>query len=300
MKGVVLKYTYQAYDLNKTIYNPYNHAFALDIGQMVGALVPMHQLVDLNINQKEYGLYLAMEHLSERTVKHWLGHDDFIMMSYKKYNSNSQQYAIMRPISYALDATGDEAFEYLKQVYDINNVLNSVMLSAYIADDDYCQGIDVSQEIQDSELRRITIINWDLDHALLSYNKGEFSMPSERDGLGEAFDILKQNKPHGSSLCHRKWVFSHVYTQSPEFRIQVRQRLEELLDNELKPENVIDRINYYRQIDQEYYDYSNKQVLDEMERFAKERPAILRKEIDELEEWVKDGIHPVFLKTTQN
>jgi len=295
-KGIVFKYTYQAYDLKKTIYNPYNHVLALEIAKELGALVPAHQLVDLNINEKSYGMYLAMEHLSRRTVKHWLGHDDFKMMTYKKYNTNEQQYSVMRSIADVLDAKGDETLSILEKIYDLDNVLNLVMLSAYISDDDYCQGIDISQEIEDSELRQITSVNWDLDHAFLLFENGQYSMPSKREGIGEAFDILKQNKPHGASLCHRKWVFSHVYTQSTKFRKLVRDKLESVLDNELSVENINAMIARYRMIDQDYYQGRNEAVLKELERYAKERPIVLRQEINELEEWVKEGVHPVFLE----
>ena len=294
LKGIVFKYTYQAYDLKKTDYNPYNHALALDIGDAVGALVPAHQLVDLNINDQSYGLYLAMEHLSKRSINHWMGRDDLTLYTYKKFNNEHQTFALLYPIGLILKATGEASLDLLLKSYDLDNVLNSVILSAYIADDDYSQGIEVIERPQDSELHLITSINWDLDHAFLSYKGGEYSMPARRKGTGEAFDILKQNKAHSDSLCPRKWVLSHVYTESEKFRQLVRDRLELLLEGELSPKRVIKMIAKYRTIDQVYYDGQNQKVLEDMEIYAKERPVVLRQAIDDLEAWIKVGIQPAY------
>ena len=289
MKGVVFKYTYQAYNLKKTFYNPYNHALALDIANAVGALVPAHQLVDLNINDNSYGLYLAMEHLSERSVKHWLGKEDIKLYTYKKYNDEHQNFSLLLPLAEIMRIEGEPAFDIFLESYDLDNVLNSIMLSAYIADDDYCQGVELTEKTGVGEKRYITSINWDLDHAFLLFENGQFSMPAKREGLGEAFDVIKQNKPHGHSLCPRKWVFSHVYTQSKRFRDEVRQRLEAVLGNELSSEKVIAMIEKYRTIDGIYYEGANNEVIDEMIMFARQRPQVLRQAIDDLEAWIEAG-----------
>ena len=294
MKGVVFKYTYQAYDLKKTIYNPYNHALALDIGDAVGALVPAHQLVDLNLNDQSYGLYLAMEHLSKRSIKHWTGRDDLVLYTYKKFNNEHQQFSLLFPIGQILKAKGDAALDLLLESYDLDNVLGSIMLSAYIADDDYCQGIDVIEEPRDSKPHLITNINWDLDHAFLFFKRGKYSMPVQRKGIGEAFDILKLNRRHEDSLCPRKWVLSHVYTESKKFRALVRDRLESLLENELSRESIVQMIAKYRAIDEVYYEGRNQKVIEEMEHYAKERPIVLRQAIDDLEAWVEDGSELVY------
>ena len=118
-------------------------------------------------------------------------------------------------------------------------------------------------------------------------------MPAQRKGIGEAFDILKQNKAHSESLCPRKWVLSHVYTESKEFRELVRDRLEFLLENELSPQRVIQMIAKYHAIDQTYYEGRNQKVIEDMEDFAKERPKVLMQAIDDLEAWVKVGVQPI-------
>ena len=294
MKGIVFKYTYQAYDLKKTVYNPYNHALALDIGDAVGALVPAHQLVDLSINDQSYGLYLAMEHLSKRSIQHWMERDDLTLYTYKKFNNEHQEFALLFPIGRILQTKGEASLDLLLKSYDLDNVLNSIMLSAYIADDDYCQGIEIIEKSEDSKPHLITSVNWDLDHAFLFYQDGEYSMPARRKDNGEAFDILKQDKAHSDSLCPRKWVLSHVYTESEKFRQLVRDRLESLLANELSSEQVIKMIEKYRAIDQVYYDGENQKVLEDMEIFAKERPIALRQAIDDLEAWVKVGVQPAY------
>ena len=250
---------------------------------------PAHQLVDLNINDKSYGLYLAMEHLSERSVKHWLGKEDIRLFTYKKYNDEHQNFSLLLPLAEIMRIEGEPAFDIFLESYDLNNVLNSIMLSAYIADDDYCQGIELTEKTGVDEKRYITSINWDLDHAFLLFENGQFSMPAKREGLGEAFDVIKQNKPHGHSLCPRKWVFSHIYTQSKRFRDEVRQRLEAVLENELSSEKLIAMIEKYRTIDGIYYEGANNEVIDEMIMFARQRPQVLRQAIDDLEAWIEAG-----------
>lgn len=288
VKGVVFKYTYQAYDLRKTRYNPYNYAFALDIGDAVGALVPAHQLVDLNINDTSYGLYLAMEHLSARSVKNWLDKDDLEVYTYKKFNNVGEQTALLFPLQHILKFKGEEAYQVMLKSYDVNNVINSVMLSAFIADDDYCQGVDIVEKHGPEQTdRTVTSVNWDLDHAFLSFKTGRYEMPAERVGLASGFDILEQNKPYNRSLCQRKWMISHVYAESKEFRIKVRDRLESLIQNELKIENIEAMLNKYRKIDNVYYDGEHKQVIDDMLTFFEQRPAILLRRLAEIEQWVE-------------
>ena len=168
------------------------------------------------------------------------------------------------------------------------------MLSAYIADDDYCQGIEIIEKSSEHEHHLITSINWDLDHAFLFFKDGQYSMPAIRNDLGEAFDILKHNKPHSNSLCPRKWVLSHVYKESEKFRHLVRERLELLLENELSAEYISSMIDKYRVIDEGYYQGSNKKALDEMENFAQQRPLVLKQAINDLEAWVKSGVYSTY------
>ncbi len=289
MKGVVFKYTYHAYDLNKTLYNPYNHALALDVANAIGALVPAHQLVDLHINDESYGLYLAMEHLSKRSAKYWLGKDDIKIFTYKKFNDDHQKFALLYPIGEILKKKGEDAFVRFLESYDVDNVINSIILSAYVSDDDYCQGIEISDRVGDSLEMHITSVNWDLDHAFLSFDGKGYTMPVERQGIGQGFDILKQNKPHSQSLCPRKWVYSHLYTESKQFRDLIRQRLEVLLAGELSPKSVGEMLDKYRVIDDVYYAGGNKAVIDQMQHYSQKRPAVLLQRLLELELSVEGG-----------
>ena len=290
LKGVVFKYTYQAYDLQRTQFNPYNHSLALDIANALGALVPAHALVDLSINNESQGLFLAMEHLSKRTIAYWLGEKKFKTFTYKKHNDEHQKFALFYPIGEILKAKGESAFELFTQSYDVNNVLNSVILSAYIADDDYCQGIEVIQQESSDQKHRITSINWDLDHAFLFFKDGKYSMPVKREDGRDGLDILKENKTHAQSLCPRKWVYSHVYTQSRQFRALVHERMRSAMENELSPENVRKMIDQYRLIDQEYYQGKHQVAIDQMLDYADKRPAFLLDALKQFEQKVEGKI----------
>ncbi len=290
LKGVVFKYTYQAYDLERTQYNPYNHALALDIANAVGALVPAHALVDLNINNESQGLFLAMEHLSKRTISYWLDQEKFKTFTYKKYNDEHQKFALLYPIGQIIKAKGESAYELFTESYDVNNVLNSVILSAYISDDDYCQGIEVIQQAGDDQKHRITSINWDLDHAFLFFKNGKYSMPVKREDGRDGLDILKENKTHAQSLCPRKWVYSHVYTQSKQFRTLVHDRMKSAMENELSPKNVKKMINQYRLIDQEYHQGKHQEAINQMLDYADKRPAVLLDALKQFEQEVENNL----------
>ena len=287
MKGVVFKYTYQAYGLERTIYNPYNHALALDIANAVGALVPAHGLVNLSINDEKQGLFLAMEHLSERTIRNWLGQKEFVTYAYKKHNSEHQQHSLFYPIGKILKTQGEEALKLLLESYDINNVLNSIILSAYISDDDYCQGIEIIEKNRETNQNFITSVNWDLDHAFLAYKNGQYSMPASRKGMGAGFNILIKNKRQSDSLCPRKWAYSHVYAESEEFRNLVRQRLESILSNELSPARVNLLIEKYRNIDNHYYQGKHEPIIDQLIAYAEKRPSVLLTELSKVEQLVQ-------------
>ena len=288
MKGIVFKYTYQAYDLERKTYNPYNHALAMDIANAVGALVPPHQLVNLSINNEEQGLFLAMEHLSERTIRNWFKPKNLLTYTYKKHNSEHQQLILFYQIGKIIKKQGEDALQFFLESYDIDNVINSIILSAYISDDDYCQGMEVIERNNETDQNLITSINWDLDHAFLAYKDGKFSMPAARKGLGTGFNVLIKNKRQSDSLCPRKWVYSHIYTESEEFRSQVRQRLESLLGNELSPQNIKSLLEKYRSIDNSYYQGKHQHIIDQLAEYAEKRPKILLEQLKQLEQRVNE------------
>lgn len=282
-KGVVFKYTYQAYGEQKINYNPFNHAFALDIANAIGAIVPPHRLVDFNINNQPQGLFLAMEHLSERTIKNWLKNDDFTLYTYKKFNKKVDRDKLLIPLGNIINSRGENTFALLKKNYDIDNVINSILLSAYIADDDYCQGVEIIEHASNPVNAKITSINWDLDHAFLSYNFGHFSMPAKHI-ISPAFAILMQNKNLRENLCPRKWAYAHVYQQSAEFRKLIRTRLQQLLAEQLSPLNLEKMLNQYRLINQHYFDAKYNDIIKAFSNFIKKRPKILLNELNALEQ----------------
>lgn len=281
MKGVVFKYTYQAYGLKPKIFNPYNHALALDIADAVGALVPPHKLVNFSINNEPQGLFLAMEHLSKRTIKSWLAKKGLMTYAYKKYNSEDQKFSLFYPIGKIIREQGENALKLFLESYDIDNVINSIILSAYISDDDYCQGIEVIEKNHNTDQHLITSINWDLDHAFLIYDNSKYSMPISREGLGAGFNILVKSKKRG--LCPRKWVYSHLYTESKKFRKLVRERLESVLKNELSAQSVKTILEKYRKIDNSYYQGEYTDIINQLSEYADKRPNILLHELEKIE-----------------
>lgn len=275
VKTVVFKYTYQVFfDVVQT-FNPFIHALALDIADAVGALVPRHGLVNFQINGEPQGLFLAMEHPSNRTVAHWLGHRDFQTYVYKKGNLKPTQDRLFLLIGRIISKTGDDALKELQTYYDVDNVINSIILSAYIADDDYCQGVEVLTDTQHADTTRITSINWDLDHAFIEFKGGQFFVRSDRLGFG----LITP----GKSACPRQWAYSWVYQQSAEFRRLIRQRFEQLINNELSPAAIDRQLDYYRLINDDVYQGKHAQAITDLKRFADQRPQYLLDQLSELE-----------------
>lgn len=278
IKTLVLKYTYQAYrpELGKN-FNPFNHILALDIADAIGALVPSHGLVELRINNTSLGMYLAMEHLSDRTVRHWLDNDDFLTYYYKKYNPPNISSSFFAIVNQITSKHGEAAFEELDYRYDIENVINSIILSSYIADDDYCQGIEILDKKKELSTVKITSINYDLDHAFIQYKNDKLKVTADRG----AYSLITPNK---STACPRRWAYSWVYAESDTFRKLFRERLEELLENELSPDNINAILDNYRKINNEFFLGKHTEALAQLARYAQERPQVLLDTLEKLEE----------------
>lgn len=273
-KSLVFKYTYLVRGQGKVEdFNPFVHALALDIGQAIGALVPRHALVDLTVNDDHKGLFLAMEHFSRRTVRHWLDHDDFRMLTYKSGNTKAATVAMYKIAGDIKKLKGDAAFEYLKNRYSIDNVIDSVLLSSYIGDNDFCQGVDIQRNI--GAYKEITSLNWDLDHAFFTTKGGQAKITPDLYG----FRLLLPKK----SFCVRQRIYAWAFLQSDEFRSLVKQRLESLLNGILSAEKSGAFLDYYKQLNQTEFDGRYTQQVQDLEDFMTKRPAILREQFAALE-----------------
>ena len=281
LKTVVFKYTYQSYyDQLREYFNPFNHALALDIAKAIGALVPSYGLVDLSVNGENEGVFLAIEHLSDRTVKHWLGHDNFISVIYKKNVAFESKRHLSRYFVKIKNLNGEASFSALQQYYDIDNVINSIILSAYIADDDFCQGMD----FVDLGNEQIVSINWDLDHAFLQWHlrSKRLIVTANRPGFPLLNPDYTERCPT-CTKCTRSRVYGWVYSQSKRFRELVRARLEKLLNAELSPANIDTMLDYYRRVNQQYYYGEQSAAIADLQQYAKLRPEILKNKLSLLE-----------------
>lgn len=278
LRTIVLKYTYQAYYQQKQDFNPFNHALALDIADAIGALVPSHGMVDLYINDEHKGLYLAMEHLSDKTIRNWLGHDSFKTFIYRKENPPESEdfYALL--LAQVRLQDGDDAYKAFTVIFNEQNIINSILLSMYIADDDFCQGAEVIATGKGSGGGRITTINWDLDHAFLTYDKGTLSVDPER------LTMFPLQTPRRISYCHKNYAYAWLYEQSSTFRRNLRLRMEALAENELSPENMSRLLEPYRRINEQYFDGRHDQAISDLENYTRKRAKILLDHLRSFEE----------------
>ncbi|MBE0582757.1 MAG: CotH kinase family protein [Desulfofustis sp.] len=283
LTSIVLKYTYQAYYEKRQDFNPFNHSFALDIADHIGALVPSHGLVDFYLNDEPKGLYLAMEHLSDKTIGNWLGHEDFTVYYYRKHNPESIENLYALLLAQIRLAQGEAAFEAFRRIFDVDNVLNSILLSLYIADDDFCQGAEVIRNDFESPGAIITSINWDLDHAFLTYDtdNGTFSVDPSRS----AMYILQE--PSGLLTCQKRFVYAWLYSQSKQFRTQLRHRLEQLMKKELSPAYLSRLLEPYRRINEQYFDGDFEQAIRDLEAFTSRRSTLLLEQLSAFEKEIE-------------
>lgn len=284
LRTIVLKYTYQAYYEKRQDFNPFNHSFALDIADHIGALVPSHGLVDFYLNDESKGLYLAMEHLSDKTIGNWLGHDDFTVYHYRKENPKSVENLYTLLLAQVRLAKGEAAFQAFRRIFNIDNVVNSILLSMYIADDDFCQGAEVIKNDFDSPGAIITTINWDLDHGFLTYDDGRFSVDPSRSTMY----ILQE--PKGITTCHKRYVYAWLYSQSDRFRKRLRERLEDLIKKELSPEYLSRLLEPYRRINEHYFAGEFAGAIRDLESFTKDRATLLLDQLSEFERKTEESI----------
>jgi hypothetical protein len=282
VRTLVLKFTHHGNLFDELVeFNPFNHAFALAIANRIGALVPRHNLVDLYVNGKPEGLYLALEHLSEKTIKNWLESEEFSTYTYKKNNSRQQERKLKAVMNDILAQQGESAFKKLIHYYDIDNVVNSIILSSYIADFDYCQGVELfaPDPSDDKKVASVTSINWDLDHAFIFLQNNELKV----SGHHVTFPLIDISSDVGNTKCPRHKIYAWVYKQSTEFRSIFRQRLEDVFRNELNKEGISELLQPYGKINEKYLSGEFSNAISDLENYSVLRPDFLLDALDDLE-----------------
>ena len=263
-------------------FNPYNHALALDIGRSIGAIVSRSKLVDLQINNSDIDLYLALEHQSKKSIANALGHKNFELYTYKKRNDKHTVKLFQKIVTDILSATNDNALTKLQEYYDLDNVLNSIILRSYISDNDYCQGTEIIESNEDSKNKyKITTVDWDMDHAFF-YHDGKRAYT---DASKFSYHLIQRT--HRASRCPRRVIYSHVYTQSLVFRKLVREKLETLLENELSTAKINQLVAKYEKIDKEFYNEKYANVIKDIREFITFRPTIMREMLTIFEDTTK-------------
>ena len=283
-KTIVFKNTYHAnFFETLTEFNPFTHALALNVADKVGAIVPDHFMVDLYINDIQQQLFLGMEHLSERTVRNWLGHNNFSTYTYRNANTEQQENYLNYIVESVRAEKGEDAFKKLKQHFDINNVIGSIILNAYVANFDFCQGMEVFHNVDDgNENIKVTSINWDLDHSFMYEVGGKWYIKGDHIDFPMLNFDFKDNSVHGD--CPRTLIYSWVYQESAEFRQLFRSRLEELLNATLSYNGIDSILDHYRAINTFYYKGKHTTAIKDLENYAQARPAKLLEYLDRLEQ----------------
>jgi hypothetical protein len=145
---------------------------------------------------------------------------------------------------------------------------------AFIGDDDYCQGVDLTTH--ENNIRAITSINWDLDHAFLSFVNDQPYVDPGKYG----FRPIHVTKKSG---CARQWMFGWTYLQSADLRKRLRYCMEEILDSGLSPENAVKLMDYYKALDKTEFSGRYTTQIAELEQFLRKRADELRKQLKKIE-----------------
>ncbi len=281
-KTLVLR-SNQAYaPLNKNFRNPergfhpYNHAIALEIGSKIGAYVPRSRLVDFSFNGQDQQLYLALDHLSKRYFESLFPAEDLLLYKHKNNNDKDTLARFNAAKETIISASGEEALEALTNVFSLDNVVNSIILTAYTGDDDYCQGVELmSVDVEKNVMVRS--YNWDLDHAFISFDST--SGKSYTDPQRYGFSLLAKNE---RSFCPRNDLYSHVFFNSARFRQILSERLDYLFANDLSPTSLLAMLEKYEQIDQLFYNSKHQKQLTELQAYFHKRPAVIREQLEKL------------------
>ena len=263
LKTVVFKYTLQVKPAVVDDTNAFSHALGLEVANAVGALVPRHQLVNLFVNDEYKGIYLAMDHLSDRTLSRMLDVTKDTLLNYfvyKKENSNDDVHKLYHVTSLVSKQVGEKVFDYASKYYDINNIINSMILTSYIGDDDYCQGVDIVRKEPEGDFKA-TIVNWDLDHGFVDRRALRRPDKFNRKAWEMTADRVFSEVIH----CPRSSLFQQVYQESHRFRVKYKERLIELLDTNLNYKSLRKILDEYQvisdELDGKYDDGIN--VLDD-------------------------------------
>ncbi|MFT5112223.1 MAG: hypothetical protein ACI8P9_001547 [Parasphingorhabdus sp.] len=280
-KTLIFKTTKQAnFPKRRQDFNPFNHALALDIADRIGALVPDHFLVDLYLNGKSQGVYLGLEQLSDKSVKSWLKHDKFETYTYRNENTESQKDLLDNLVSRIRHFKGEQALIELEKIYDLPDIMNSVLLTAYIANFDFCQGMEIFTDIENENSDyKVTTINWDLDYAFLFEQDRKLHIRGDHIGF-PTIDPSFKKKFHD---CSRARIYSWVYGQSPRFRKLFRKHVEDALKTSLSPVSIAEMLKYYRSVNVEYLDNRYTSAIEDLQKYAQTRPAKLLLELDQME-----------------
>lgn len=286
-KTIVFKNTYHAnFFAEFTDFNPFTHALAFDVANQIQAVVPDHFMVDLYLNDVQQPLFLGIEHLSERTIENWLQHDDFELFIYRNENSKESQKLLKSVITSVRNKQGDDALVELKKHYDVDNVIRSIILNAYVANHDFCQGGEVfTRDKDDPENIKVTSINWDLDHSFMQINDGEWSIKGDHI----FFPMLNTRyKDNGDRDCERTLIYGWVYQQSQAFRMLFRDTLIRLLNEELSYKEINTVLDKYRHMNQYYYQGKHTDGIKALAKYASIRPGELLNDLDRLETITKE------------
>ena len=257
-------------------FHPYNHALALEIGSKIGAYVPRSRLVDFSFNGQDQQLYLALEHLSKRTFESLFPSEDLLLYKHKSNNDERTRASFTAAKETIISASGEKAFDALTTIFDLDNVVNSIILTAYTGDDDYCQGVElISIDAEDQVTVRS--YNWDLDHAFISFDatRGKSHTDPQRYG----FSLLAKNE---RSFCPRNDIYSHVFFNSARFRQILSERLDYFFANDLSPTSLFTMLEKYEQIDKLFYNSKHQKQLAELQAYFRARPAVIREQLEKL------------------
>ena len=252
--------------------NPISYELAREIG----CNVPDTQPVQFYVNGVYQGLSFLTEHISGDYLKARYGHQDFIFARTKVTRpkgtslveiGNRQKYENFQ--DWAKSAPVPLAMKEVEKKVDLAGLTNWMISILYAGVTDPFQGPVLLDERNPNA--RWFWINWDMDHAFMDYYN-QVESPSDIDNFGGQSPVLNRDRT-------RSIIFDRLRRESPEYRMFFLSRITEVLNHILTREKVSGIIARYENMAISF-GISNRAFLEVVKVFVRERPAVLRGQLN--------------------
>jgi formylglycine-generating enzyme required for sulfatase activity len=227
---------------------------AYDFARRIGGITPETQPVTFLLNGDPQGLYVLTEHF-----------DDEYFEAHRPGHRVTMEIADMERLRDRVDATRPMTLDALRSMIDMDNLTTWFLSVAFCATRDAYQG--PGQFLDESVDRGGWFwVTWDLDQSFRDWDLDSFQYLLER--VGENPRGRRASEPRGV-------VLTTLIAEDPAFRAYFEDRFDAMLNHQLTPAFLQDRLTYYDFIAASA-GISDLAYTRREREFLQKRPAFLR------------------------